>query len=644
MTILNVMYMFFWGVCWLSRWCFGFLFSVVETAPQPSGRRPRFAIYCRYSADMQNELSLEDQEKACRKKIAEMGGVVIGVYKDGAQSGWNLDRSDLNRFRADAGKGKFDAAMFWKFDRLMRDHDQTVVVKLLLRREYGLKLYCVEGFSEDEDDSPYTAMMEQMLAIFSAFYSKNLSIDTKRAKRSAAERGEFNGSIAPLGYTLVTKQQAQVGTLERGLHIDPCTATLVRILFDRYATGRLSDGDLATFINRTPLGQRLRLNEKPFDKESVRVILQNRVYVGQVSHSDTQYSRGLGQGRKSNRHRKEWFEGKHQALISVPLFDECQQVRQEAASHHKRPQVMRTYIAQNKVYCARCTANRPQGLNDERYGKMGAYFHTENGYALYRCKCAMRGYASCGQSQPRVDDLDNQLVTILTHIRIPADYRRRIEEAVSTRVEHETAFQRMRELEAIVKRMDFRFDQGLVFDWNDFVQQRTQLLKEIESLRPIDYDYLNEAVDLLANFRAYWEGCATMDHPDEARKQLVDKIVDRIFVDQNKIVGLVLYGDFAVLLDGASEQQKTPDSLSGALATALGNVGIITVVHSQIGTDGHYVYLSHVVLPCVSIHCIIILGARNISRFSVLRGVLVIPIGFKAFEQVIGIAMCPVWD
>ncbi len=92
-------------------------------------------------------------------------------------------RDGLNNLRNDAGRGRFDAIMFWKFDRLMRDHDETVVVKLLLRREYGVKLHCVEGFSEDDDESPYTAMMEQMLAIFAAFYSKNLSIDTKRAKR-----------------------------------------------------------------------------------------------------------------------------------------------------------------------------------------------------------------------------------------------------------------------------------------------------------------------------------------------------------------------------------------------------------------------------------------------------------------------------
>ncbi len=76
-------------------------------------RRMRMAIYCRYSGETQREMSLEDQEIFCRKKIADMGGVVVGVYKDGARSGWSLDREGLNSLRNDAARHKFDAIMFW---------------------------------------------------------------------------------------------------------------------------------------------------------------------------------------------------------------------------------------------------------------------------------------------------------------------------------------------------------------------------------------------------------------------------------------------------------------------------------------------------------------------------------------------------
>jgi site-specific DNA recombinase len=83
-------------------------------------KRTRFAIYARYSSEMQNELSLEAQERCCRKAIAERGGTVIAVYTDSARSGWSLDRDGFNHMRSDAERGRFEALMVWKFDRLAR--------------------------------------------------------------------------------------------------------------------------------------------------------------------------------------------------------------------------------------------------------------------------------------------------------------------------------------------------------------------------------------------------------------------------------------------------------------------------------------------------------------------------------------------
>ena len=54
-------------------------------------KRTRYAIYARYSSDMQNEISLEDQEAVCRQMIAEKGGGVVGVCRDDDKTGWSLD-------------------------------------------------------------------------------------------------------------------------------------------------------------------------------------------------------------------------------------------------------------------------------------------------------------------------------------------------------------------------------------------------------------------------------------------------------------------------------------------------------------------------------------------------------------------------
>lgn len=60
-----------------------------------------------------------------------------------------------------------------------------------------------------------------------------------------------------------------------------------------------------------------------------------------------------------------------------------------------------------------------------------------------------------------------------------------------------------------------------------------------------------EAADLLENFATYWEKCETVSKPKEAQKQLLAKIVDRIFLYEDRVIAIALHGDYAVVLDGA---------------------------------------------------------------------------------------------
>ena len=97
-------------------------------------------------------------------------------------------------------------------------------------------------------------------------------------------------------------------------------------------------------------------------------------------------------------------------------------------------------------------------------------------------------------------------------------------------------------------RIDFRWDHGFI-DKDEYFEKRVQLEREIDSLRPIDYDELHEAADLIRHFRTYWDQCAEMDEPEEARQQLLAKIVDQVFVYDEHVVAIALYGDFHIVLD-----------------------------------------------------------------------------------------------
>ena len=54
-----------------------------------------------------------------------------------------------------------------------------------------------------------------------------------------------------------------------------------------------------------------------------------------------------------------------------------------------------------------------------------------------------------------------------------------------------------------------------------------------------------------------------MSQPKEARKQLLAKIVDRVFVWEQKVIAVALHGDFGVVLDGV---EMPPSDLTMKLA------------------------------------------------------------------------------
>jgi DNA invertase Pin-like site-specific DNA recombinase len=542
----------------------------------------RVAIYTRYSSDIQNELSLEDQEKRCRKEIVARGGTIVGTYSDAAKSGWSLDREGFNHLRADAERGRFDAVMLWKFDRLARNHEQSVLIKILLRRDYGLKLFCVEGFSEDDDNSPHTSMMEQLLAVFYAFYSKNLSSDTKRAKVSRVEEGKFNGSVAPLGYILVT---IALATLERpaGLYIQWRIAAIVRRAFKLYATGMYSDAKIADWMNSKKDIQKLRAGKLPINKEMVRDMLQNRTYLGEVCHSDTEYSGSLGEGKKSARKRKEWFHGNHEGFISAELFEQCQKIRAGMSKTFKSASTMRIYPLHDRVYCALCIANKPIGLVDDNYGRMRPSFIKKNDRAWYRCLARSRGYGKCAELFIAADELDRQVVDILSNLVIPEGLRERVESAVRTRVEDEASSKRIAEIEEVIKRVDLRWEEGFI-NKDEYLEKRRQLQCELDALRPVDYAELAEATHMLTHFDTYWDSCAKQVNPAEARKQLVAKIVERVFIHDRKVLALVLHGSFGVIL-GENETAST-DVVNAVQGVLLSDGITLDLGTCQHGSDG----------------------------------------------------------
>ena len=68
---------------------------------------------------------------------------------------------------------------------------------------------------------------------------------------------------------------------------------------------------------------------------------------------------------------------------------------------------------------------------------------------------------------------------------------------------------------------------------------------------------LLQAADLIEHFSHYWDQCAEFEKPAEARQQLMAKIVNRVYVYDQEVIGVTLHGDFVIVLDTGSETVPT---------------------------------------------------------------------------------------
>lgn len=517
-------------------------------------RSVRCGVYARFSSEMQSEISNEDQIARCGEEIRRRGWQLAGVFTDSAKSGWDPSRPGFQDMLLAAEQGMFDCVISWKNDRMGRNLEEIAVVKALLRREYGLKLFCVEGVSRDDDDTPYTTLAEQILDLFASFYSLNLSSDTRRAKKSRAERGLYNGSRPPIGYRLVTKVQSSPDR-PAGLYIDPETAPIITAVFERYATNEYSDLMIAEWMNEQPIIQESRKGEKPVGRGMVRDMLQNRTYTGRVGHAETMYVGGvLGQRKASSRGKRSWIPGKHEAIISDELFDTCQTIRAQRKSTRRPTSQMRTYALPDRVFCGHCIARgSAENLSDENFGKMRIQWQSCKNAAIYRCHARDRGYGCCEQSIIYEETILDSVVETLSQLRLPDNIKGRIDGLIRSDPAHRERLEKIADLE---KQKTLLRQRCLYAEMpqDEYGEMTTQLDREIVSLRPLEDVRYRAAADLIEHFVSYWEQCTDLDNPAEARQHLLSAMVDRVFVYDDRVVAVALQPNLAALL----EIQPTP--------------------------------------------------------------------------------------
>src|SRR6202521_4163601 len=272
----------------------------------PSVKPVRCAIYTRVSTEHgldQEFNSLDAQYEAASayiKSQAHAGWTLIrSRYDDGGYSGGSTDRPDLQRLLDDIRSRKLDVIVFSKVDRLTRSlADFAKLVELF-------DAHGVSFVSVTQQFNTTTSMGRLTLNVLLSFaqFEREVTGERIRDKIAASEKkGMWMGGVPPLGYRVWDGKLVVVDN----------EAETVRYIFRRYAelgSIRLLKEELdaqgLTSKCRTSTSGRL-WGGKPFARGALYLMLQNRIYRGEIVHKERSYP------------------GEHTPIIDRELWDAVQ--------------------------------------------------------------------------------------------------------------------------------------------------------------------------------------------------------------------------------------------------------------------------------------------------------------------------------
>ncbi|WP_295454630.1 recombinase family protein [uncultured Pseudophaeobacter sp.] len=262
--------------------------------------KPRVAIYARYSSDMQNPKSVDDQFSECRKHAERSGYEVVKEYADAGLSGALRDRPGFQELLAAIHARSFDIVLFEHVDRLGRD------------LERASNFYKAATFADIElhqlGKGKLGLLDIGIMSTMAQIFLEDLALKTRRGLRGKFERGQSAGGRS-YGYALSIGPD---GIAKKGqLTIDDNEAAIIRRIFTDYASGA-SPIKIAAQLNAdgipSPAANTKRITSGHWKQNTINGnptrgtgILNNELYIGRRIWNRLRYSKHPETGKRVSR-------------------------------------------------------------------------------------------------------------------------------------------------------------------------------------------------------------------------------------------------------------------------------------------------------------------------------------------------------
>ena len=321
------------------------------------------AVYLRLSLEDERGMEAGESNSISSQRILirsfirqdeELKEYEVKEFCDDGWSGTGMDRPGMNRLLAEVKKNRVQCIIVKDMSRFSRDYIEMGTYLDQIFPFMGVRFIALGDHYDSREHGGTTIGIDTAFqTLLYDLYSKDVSVKVKSSFENKCANGEYVFGQVPFGYRKSPKERNKV-------IVDEKEAEVVRYIFLLAMQGKGST-EIAVQLQREgiPTITQMRKPDKKaedgkiraWSSQSVRNILNNRFYLGEMAYGKT-VRKTVGSKNGIHIPKEEWkvIPDHHEALVTQEIFAQVSRFRPELSTKRKREKNPLT----GKLYCGGC--------------------------------------------------------------------------------------------------------------------------------------------------------------------------------------------------------------------------------------------------------------------------------------------------